>query len=127
MALGVGALVGFVMRVGNGGKAFSILAAFLALFGCILGNYFSLIAFASADQHVGFFTMMHDADPAKVMSAIWEDLMSTSVLFYAIAAYEAYKFSAVPPSNISPTPSQVPPETTARTVQTDRADPQAPR
>jgi len=124
MALGVGALVGFVMRVGNGGKAYSILAAFLALSGCILGNYFSLIAFASADQHVGFFTMMHDADPAKVMSAIWEDLMSTSVLFYAIAAYEAYRFSAVRPS---PTPSQIPPAPTAGAVQTDRVDPQAPR
>ena len=127
MALGVGALVGFVMRIGNGGKAFSILSAFLALFGCILGNYFSLIAFASAEQHVGFFTMMHDADPAKVMSAIWEDLMSTSVLFYAIAAYEAYKFSTVRPSNNSPVPIQVPPKQTAGAVQTDRADAQAPR
>lgn len=127
MALGVGALVGFVMRIGNGGKTFSILAAVLALFGCVLGNYFSLIAFASADQHVGFFTMMHDADPTKVMSAIWEDLLSTSVIFYAIAAYEAYKFSAVQASNISPAPAPVPQPQTAGAAQTNRADPQAPR
>ena len=40
MALGVGALVGFAMRIGNGGKSFSILAALLAFFGCILGNLF---------------------------------------------------------------------------------------
>jgi hypothetical protein len=44
MALGVGTLVGFALRIGNGGKTFGILGAFLALFSCILGNYFSLIA-----------------------------------------------------------------------------------
>lgn len=106
MALGVGALVGFAMRIGNGGKSFSILAALLALFGCILGNYFSLLGFASTEQHVGFFTMMHDVDPAKVLSAMWEDLMSMSIVFYALAAYEAYKFSTVRPSNISAAPKQ---------------------
>ncbi len=55
VAIGIGALVGFAVRIGNGGKAFGILGAFLALFGCVLGNYFSLIAFASAQLHVGFF------------------------------------------------------------------------
>ena len=102
MAVGVGALVGFALRIGNGGKVFGVLGAFLALFGCILGNYFSLIAFASAEQHVSFFTLLNDADPAKVISAMWEDFMSTSVLFYAIAAYEGYKFSAIRPSNVAP-------------------------
>src|SRR5262245_53211570 len=64
MALGVGALVGFALRIGNGGKLFGILGAFLALFGCILGNYFSLIGFASAEAHVSFFTMLNTADPS---------------------------------------------------------------
>jgi hypothetical protein len=55
MAIGVGALVGFALRIGNGGKTFGILGALFALFGCVLGNYFSLIAFASTKEHVGFF------------------------------------------------------------------------
>jgi len=92
MAVGVGALVGFALRLGSGGKLYGVLGAFLALFGCILGNYFSLIAFASAEQHVSFFTMLDRADSSKVISAMWEDFMSTSILFYAIAAYEGYKF-----------------------------------
>jgi hypothetical protein len=104
MALGVGVLVGFALRIGNGGKIFGILGAFLALFGCILGNYFSLIAFASAEQGVGFFSMMNNADPAKVINAMWEDFTSISVLFYALAAYEGYKFSAIRPSNVSSAP-----------------------
>jgi hypothetical protein len=95
VAIGIGALVGFAVRIGNGGKAFGILGAFLALFGCALGNYFSLIGFASAQQHVGFFTTLSEVDPTKVMDVMWNDFMSTSVLFYAIAVYEGYRFSVV--------------------------------
>ena len=95
VAIGIGALVGFAVRIGNGGKAFGILGAFLALFGCVLGNYFSLIAFASAQLHVGFFAALNDADLSKVMDVMWNDFMSTSILFYAIAVYEGYRFSVV--------------------------------
>ena len=95
MAIGVGLLVGLAVRLANGGKAFAILGAFLALFGCVLGNYFSIIAFASAQQHVGFFTMLNHADPTKVAAAMWDDFLSTSILFYAIAIYEGYRFSLV--------------------------------
>lgn len=95
MAIAIGALVGFAVRIGNGGKAFGILGAFLALFGCVLGNYFSLIAFASAQQHVGFFKMLNDADPTKVAGLMWDDFLSTSILFYGIAVYEGYRFSVI--------------------------------
>ena len=127
MALGVGALVGFALRIGNGGKLYGILGAFLALFGCILGNYFSLIAFASAEEHVGFFTMLNHADPSKVISAMWEDFMSTSILFYAIAAYEGYKFSAIRPSNVPSASNSAPQQQAAGVALVDRADTQRPR
>ena len=119
---GVGALVGFALRIGNGGKTFGILGAFLALFGCILGNYFSLIVLASAEQHVPFFSMLNNADPAKVISALWHDFISVSVLFYAIAAYEGYKFSAIRSSNVSSGSESAPQQQTAGIVQTDQAD-----
>ena len=106
MAVGVGALVGFAMRIGNGGKAFGIMGAFLALFGCVLGNYFSLIAFASAKEHVGFFTMLNNADSATVIAAMWDDFLSASILFYAIAVYEGYKFSTFRSSNVSSAPDK---------------------
>jgi hypothetical protein len=108
MAIAVGALVGFALRIGNGGKAFGILGAFLALFGCVLGNYFSLIAFASAEQHVGFFTALNNVDPAKVVDVMWEDFLSASILFYAIAVYEGYRFSVVGPSKVSSAPEKPP-------------------
>ena len=127
MALGVGALVGFALRIGNGGKLYGILGAFLALFGCILGNYFSLIAFASAEEHVSFFTMLNNAEPTKVISVMWEDFMSTSIVFYALAAYEGYKFSAIRPSNVSSAPDTTLQPQTAAVVQTNRPDPEKPR
>ena len=127
MALAVGALVGFALRIGNGGKTFGILGAFLAIFGCILGNYFSLIAFASAEQHVSFFTLLNDADPAKVISAMWEDFMSASFLFYAIAAYEGYKFAAFRPSNVSSGADEALQHKPAEVTRVDQVDAQQSR
>ena len=127
MAVGVGAFVGFALRIGNGGKSFGILGAFLALFGCILGNYFSLIGLAAGELHVPFFTVLNNTDTAKVISAMWEDFISASFLFYAIAAYEGYKFSAIRGSNISPRPESAPQQQTARVVQTDQMDAQGRR
>jgi len=102
VAVAIGAFVGFAVRTANGGKAFGILGAFLALFGCVLGNYFSLIAFASTQQHVGFFTMLNHADPGKVAAVMWDDLLSASILFYAIAVYEGYRFSIARPTPAIP-------------------------
>ena len=124
MAVGVGVLVGFALRIGNGGKAFGILGAFLALFGCILGNYFSLIALAAAELHVPFFTLLSNTDTPKVISAMWEDFMSASFLFYAIAAYEGYKFSAIRPSNVPSGSETAAQQQTAGVVQADEASAQ---
>jgi hypothetical protein len=127
MAVGVGALVGFALRIGNGGKIFGILGAFLALFCCILGNYFSLIGLAAGELHVPFFTVLNNTDTAKVISAMWEDFMSASFLFYAIAAYEGYKFSAIRVSNVSSGSESAPQQQTAGVVQTDHKDTQGRR
>ena len=124
MAVGVGVLVGFALRIGNGGKLFGFLGAFLALFGCILGNYFSLVALAAAELHVPFFTVLSNTDTAKVISAMWEDFISTSFLFYAIAAYEGYKFSAIRPSNVSSGSEIAPQQQTAGVVEADEANAQ---
>jgi hypothetical protein len=95
MAIGVGLLVGLALRFGNGGKGFGILGAFLALFGCVLGNFLSLIAFVATQQHISMFTVLANVDYAKAGSALWDDFLSTSILFYAIAVYEGYRFSIV--------------------------------
>jgi hypothetical protein len=127
MALGVGALVGFALRIGNGGKAFGVLGAFLALFGCILGNYLSLIAFASGGEQVAFVAMLNNADPAKVISAMWDDFISGSFLFYAMAAYEGYKFSAFRTANVSSAPDRALQHNPAEVSRADQVDAQGRR
>ena len=101
MAIGVGFLVGFALRLANGGKAFGILGACLALFGCVLGNFLSLVAFAATEQHVSIFIILENVDYAKATSALWNDFLSTSILFYAIAVYEGYRFSIVRPKPVA--------------------------
>jgi hypothetical protein len=45
--------------------------------------------------------MLNNADLAKVIGALWDDFVSVSILFYAIAVYEGYKFSVFRRSNVS--------------------------
>jgi hypothetical protein len=100
MAIGVGLLVGLALRLGNGGKAFGVLGACLALFGCVLGNFLSLVAFAGTEQHISVFAMLANVDHAKAAAARWDDFLSTDVLFYALAVYEGYRFSIVRPKSL---------------------------
>jgi hypothetical protein len=95
MAVGVGLLVGLAVRLAKGGRAFAVLGACLALFGCVLGNFLSLVAFAAGEQHITMLTALGNVDYARAASVLWDDFLSTSILFYAIAAYEGYRFSAV--------------------------------
>jgi hypothetical protein len=62
MAVAVGALVGLALRIGNGGKAFGILGAFLALFGCVLGKLFFDDCFCSGATKRWF---LHDAQQRR--------------------------------------------------------------
>src|ERR1700760_3308309 len=95
MAIGVGALVGFAISyAGGSGIAFRILGALLALLGCVLGNFLSIVAFASDNQHISLFEGLTRVDYANVGSMMWDSLWSTDILFYAIAVYEGFRFSA---------------------------------
>jgi hypothetical protein len=96
MAVGVGLLVGLTVRLAKGGRPFAVLGACLALFGCVLGNFLSLVAFDATEQHIGVLTALGNVDYTTTASLLWDDFLSTSILFYAIAVYEGYRFSAVP-------------------------------
>ena len=93
MAVGVGLLVGLAVRLAKGGKAFAILGGFLALFGCVLGNLLSCVAFAATQEHISIFAALANVDYSKAALVMWDDFLSGSFLFYAIAVYEGYRFS----------------------------------
>lgn len=99
MAVGVGVLVGFAVRYAGRGSspAFGLVGAGFALFGCVLGNLFSVVGFISIQESVPYFDMLGRVDPATAAELIRVTFSPMDLLFYAIAIYEGYKFSLVKP------------------------------
>jgi len=95
MAVGVGFLTGFGVRVlGNGiDKLFGYMGAALSFGGCLAGNLLSALIYVSAHEHIAFATVAGRMS----VSIAWEILKATfspiDVLFYALALYFGYRYS----------------------------------
>lgn len=94
MAIGVGILVGFSVRLGKGiDKLYGQIGAVLALLGCILGNFFSLVGFIAKQEEMGVFEVLGLFDYPQVPSLMMETSSPMDLLFYGIAIFQGYKFS----------------------------------
>lgn len=95
MAIAIGAAVGYTMRlVGKGiDQVFGIAGAVIAVMSCLLGNVFSLIGFVAQSEGLGYLDTLLLIDYSLIPSAMAENFSPISLLFYAIAGYEGYKFS----------------------------------
>ena len=95
MAVGVGFLVGVAVRKFGGGSTefYGMIGAVLALAGCILGNFFTLVGFFSIGQHLSFLSALGSIDYSLVPGAMLKAGSPMDLLFYGIAIYEGYKFS----------------------------------
>ncbi len=96
MAIGVGLLVAWAVRtVGKGSTpVFGVIGAVLALFGCVLGNLLSGCAFLAHEQgaSVGSVTLNVLSSPSTSFALLQAMFDGMDLLFYAIAAYEGFKF-----------------------------------
>lgn len=95
MAVLVGFLVGFVVRVTGKGidQKFGILGALLAVLGCLIGNLFSTLGFIAQAGGVSFFSVLSVIDLKLIPELMGETFNFIDLLFYGIAIYEGYKFS----------------------------------
>jgi hypothetical protein len=95
MAVGVGLLVGYAVRYFGKGidPIFGVAGAVLALLGCLLGNFFSMVGFGAAAENVGVFELLGMLDYSYVPEIMMEGFSPMDLLFYGIAVYEGYKFS----------------------------------
>ncbi|MDR1192062.1 MAG: hypothetical protein LBK60_10445 [Verrucomicrobiales bacterium] len=94
MAVGVGFLVGFAVRLGKGiDKMYHFIGAALALLGCLLGNFFSLIGFVAKEEQMNVFGLLGVLDFSKVPSLMIDTASPMDFLFYALAIYEGFRFS----------------------------------
>lgn len=95
MAVGVGFLVGYAIRLAGKGidKVFGIVGAILALLGCLTGNFFTLVGIITRDESISFFETLSRIDYSMVPSAMLQTGSPIDLLFYGIAVYEGYRFS----------------------------------
>ncbi|WP_100613064.1 cation:proton antiporter family protein [Confluentibacter lentus] len=95
MAIAIGAGIGFSMRYFGKGidNIFGITGAVIAILCCLLGNFFSMIGFAANAEGMGYLDVLAFIDYSLVIPIMVEAFSPMDLFFYAIAAYEGYKFS----------------------------------
>jgi hypothetical protein len=92
MAIGVGFIVGYAVRIVGKGidQQFGFVGAVLALLGCVVGNVFAIIGVVSSQEGLSYGEVWAQIDMVAAMTA-WFSPMD--LLFYGIAVYEGYKLS----------------------------------
>lgn len=95
MAIAIGFIVGYAIKFTGKGNhiGLGIIGAALSLFGCLLGNYLSVIGVSSSLLGTGFFETFSAVGPGQVFSVMKETFAMMDLLFYGIAIYEGFKFS----------------------------------
>jgi len=95
MAVGVGCLVGYSVRVVGKGvsKPFGVIGAAMSLLGCLLGNLLTVCYFVAAAQQMGFVEILLKLDPVIIGQLLGVTFDPMDLLFYGIAIYEGYRFS----------------------------------
>src|SRR5688572_32658702 len=96
MAIGVGLLAGFSVRYFGCGIDFHfrVVGAFFALLGCALGNLLSQVGFIAASESLGYYETITLLNYDIIQNIYAESFSPMDVLFYGIATYEGFKFSA---------------------------------
>jgi hypothetical protein len=104
MAIGVGFLAGFGMRMLGGGRdrADGAIAGIVAFLGCVLGNLLTVVIdFAphdNAHRGVAELTLLLLLNPKLAWFMLSENFSIMDVVFYAIAVYAGYRTALKPPA-----------------------------
>ena len=100
MALAIGYLVGYLMRIFGKGidPVFSYVGAALALFGCVFGNVLTMIFLLSKEGYctldfISVLKLLFNFD--FISLALTNGFQLMDLFFYAIAMYEGYRFSRI--------------------------------
>jgi hypothetical protein len=97
MAVGVGFLVGWAVRMAGNGRhsAFGFMGALLALSGCALGNLLAIIMIAARQYNVPPLAVLGRLTPDVVVGLMEASFRPMHVIFYFVAILEGYRFSIV--------------------------------
>ncbi len=94
MAVGVGIVVGFAVRfVGKGiDTSFGVVSALLALFGCVLGNLWTMTYFIAEREGVPFLSAVSRLNPDIAVTIMVSTFNAMDLVFYGLALYFGYKY-----------------------------------
>jgi hypothetical protein len=94
MAIGVGFMVGFAVRVAGKGidPAFGVVSAVLSMLGCVLGNLWTMTYFIAAKQGVPFLKAVSQLNPEIAVNLMVSTFNYMDVVFYGLALYFGYKY-----------------------------------
>ena len=95
MAIGVGALVGFAVRLAGRGADphFAAIGAGFALIGCVVGNLLTVSYFIAVNEGVSYsLVLMELLDPAFIVEVLTATFDPMDIVFYGLAVYCGYKY-----------------------------------
>lgn len=95
MAIGVGLLVGYAVRLAGKGVTapFGVAGAALALLGCALGNLLAVTAMVAQHQGVAFLDALSQLTPQLARELMVASFQPMDLLFYGTGLYEGYRLS----------------------------------
>lgn len=97
MAVGVGFLVGYAIRLlGRGvAKRFGYIGAVCSLFGCVFGNLLTICGFIARNESVPIVNVVWAVmtHPLATGELLIKTFSPMDILFYGIAIYEGYRFA----------------------------------
>jgi len=95
MAIGVGFLVGYAVRISGKGihRIYGVVGSVLSLLGCLAGNLSSVCAIISKQEGIPFLYILTRLNPQIIIDLMTATFGAIDLLFYGIAVYEGYRFS----------------------------------
>lgn len=113
MAMGVGFLVGYAVRLGgapaqgmfSGERHFSLgfIGAGLAVFGCLLGNVLSGCWFVAQEQETTYMSVVTSLDFTLASEILGVMFSPVDIVFYGLAIWEGFLFAVGTKSQLEQT------------------------
>lgn len=95
MAVGVGALVGYAVRMLGKGvtPVFGVIGAVLSLVGCLAGNLLSTCMYVAKQESIPLTQILAQLNPEVTVALVAETFSPIDLVFYGLAVYFAYQYS----------------------------------
>ncbi len=95
VAVGIGLLVGFAVRIFGKGmtRVFGVIGASLSLLGCLAGNLLSSCMLISKQESIPLPKLLSQLNLQAITELMTTTFRPMDLAFYAIAAYMGYQYS----------------------------------